>query len=61
MEREQLHKSLEVDSTTWREEWKSVVVHFHDAFAGIPEDEVAQDLDAALAEVKHKRIHSGSL
>ena len=56
VEREPLRKSLETDPTTWREEWESIVTHFHDAFAGTPEDEVVQDLDAALAEVRHKRI-----
>ena len=54
VEREQLRKSLEVDSTTWREEWESIVAHFHNAFADTPEDEVEQDLDAALTEVRHE-------
>ena len=56
VEREQLRKSLEVDSTTWREEWESIVAHFHNAFADTSEDEVERDLDAALAEVRHERI-----
>ena len=56
VEREQLRKSLEADPTTWREEWESIVTHFHDAFANTPEDEVTRDLDAALAEVRHERI-----
>ena len=55
VEREQLRKSLEVDPTTWREEWESIVAHFHDAFANTPEDEVTRDLDAALAEVRNER------
>ena len=53
VEREQLRKSLETDPTTWREEWESIVAHFHDAFADTPKDEVVRDLDAALAEVRH--------
>ena len=61
VEREQLRISLETDPTTWKEEWESVVVPFHNAFADTPEDEVARDLDEALAEVKHERIHGGSL
>ena len=56
VEREQLRKSLETDPTTWREEWESIVTHFHDAFADTPEDEVTRDLDAALAEVRNERI-----
>ena len=56
VEREQLRKSLEVDPMAWREEWEIIVAHFHDAFADIPEDEVARNLDAALAEVRHERI-----
>lgn len=40
VEREQLRKSLEADSTTWREEWESIVAHFHNAFADTPEDKV---------------------
>ena len=56
VEREQLRKSLETDPTTWREEWESIVTHFHDAFADTPEDEVVQDLDAVLAEVRNERI-----
>ena len=28
VEREQLRKFLEVDSTMWREEWESTVAHF---------------------------------
>ena len=59
VEREQLRKSLEADSTTWREEWENIVVHFHDAFADTPEDEVVRDLDAALAEVRHQQINGG--
>lgn len=56
VEREQLRKSLETDSTTWREEWESIVMHFQKAFADTPEDKVVRDLDAALAEVKNERI-----
>ena len=55
VKREQLRKSLETDSTTWREEWESIAAHFHDAFADTPADEVVRDLDAALAEVRHER------
>lgn len=56
VEREQLRKSLETDSTTWREEWESIVVHFHNVFADTPEDEVVRDLDEAQAEVRNERI-----
>ena len=56
VEREQLRKSLETDPTTWREEWDSMVAHFHEAFSDTPEDKVVQDFDAALAEVRHERI-----
>ena len=56
VEREQLRKSLETDPTTWREEWESIVAQFHDAFANTPEDEVVQDLDTGLAEVRHERV-----
>jgi GTP-dependent phosphoenolpyruvate carboxykinase len=56
VEREQLRKSLEMDSTTWQEEWENIVAYFHNAFADTPEDEVERDLDAALAEVRHERI-----
>ena len=56
VEREQLRKSLETDPTTWREEWESIVAHFHDAFADTPEDEVTRNLDAVLAEVRNERI-----
>ena len=55
VEREQLRKSLEANPTTWRVEWESIITHFHDAFADTPEDEVVQDLDAALAEVRNER------
>ena len=55
VEREHLRIFLETDSMTWREEWESIVAHFHDAFANTPEDEVVRDLDAALAEVRHER------
>ena len=54
VEREQLRKSLEMVPTTWREEWESIVTHFHDVFADTPEDEVTRDLDAALAEANLK-------
>ena len=47
-----VHKSLEGGSTTWQEEWNSIVASFHDAFSGTPEDEVARDLDETLAEVR---------
>ena len=56
VEREQLRKSLETDSTAWQEEWDSIVSQFHDAFADTPEDEVERDLDVALVEVRHERV-----
>ena len=61
VEREQLRISLETDPTTWKEEWESVVAPFHNAFADTPERKVTQDLDAALVEIRHKRIHGGNL
>ena len=48
-------KSLEGDSTAWQKEWNSIVASFHDAFSDTPEDEVARDLDEALAEVRLER------
>ncbi len=53
VEREQLRKSLETDSTTWKEEWEGIVAHFHNAFADTSEDEVEKDLEATLAEIRH--------
>ena len=50
-----VYKFLEEGSTTWREEWDSAIAPFHKAFADTPEDEVARDLDEALAEVRHER------
>ena len=55
IEREQLRKSLEMDSTTWQEEWKSIVAHFQDAFADRSEEDVVRDFDAAIAEVRRER------
>ena len=55
IEREQLRKSLEMDSTTWREEWKNIVAHFHDAFADRPEEDVVRDFEVAIAEVRCER------
>ena len=49
-------KSLGIDSTAWQEEWDSVVAPFHKAFADTPEEEVARDLEEALAEVRRKRV-----
>ena len=48
-------KSLGIDSKTWQEEWDSVIAQFHDAFADIPEEEVARDLEEVLAEVRRER------
>lgn len=48
-------KSLRIDSTAWQEEWDSVVAQLHDAFADTPEEEVARDLEEALAEVRRER------
>lgn len=50
-----VQKSGEGDSTVWQKEWNSVVAPFHDAFANTPEDEVVQDLDETLAEVRRDR------
>ena len=50
-----VHKSLAGSSTTWQGEWNSIVASFHDAFSDTPEDEVARDLDEALAEVRLER------
>ena len=44
VERERLRKSLEKDSTMWREEWESIAAHFHHAFAEAQEDEVMRPL-----------------
>ena len=55
VEREQLRKSLEKDSTTWREEWESITAHFHHAFADAQEDEAERDLDAALVAARRER------
>ena len=55
VEREQLRKSLEKDSTTWREEWERIAAHFHHVFADAQEGEVERDLDAALAAVRRER------
>ena len=48
-------KSLGIDSKAWQEEWDSVIAQFHDAFADIPEEEVARDLEEVLAEVRRER------
>ena len=58
-ERKQLRKLLETDSDVWREKWKKIRAHFHDAFANTPEDEVIRDFDEALGEVRRER--SGNL
>ena len=55
VEREQLRKSLETNSTTWREEWETIAAHFHHAFADAQEGEAERDLDAALAAVRRER------
>ena len=55
IEREQLCKPLEADLTAWQDAWDSVIAPFHDAFADTPEEEVARDLEEALAEVRRER------
>ena len=50
-----VRKSLEANSQVWREKWKSISAHFHEAFANTPEDEVIRDFDEALAEVRRER------
>ena len=50
-----VQNSDEGDSTAWQKEWNSAVASFHDAFANTPEDEVVQDLDETLAEVRRER------
>jgi hypothetical protein len=55
IEREQLRKPLEADLTAWQDAWDSVIAPFHDAFADTPEEEVARDLEEALAEVRRER------
>ena len=52
---QQLRKSLETDSTTWREEWERVAAHFHHPFADAQEDEAERDLNAALEAVRRER------
>ena len=49
-------KSLGGGTTRWQEEWDSAVAPFHKAFANTPEEEVARDLEEALAEVRRKRV-----
>lgn len=53
IEREQLRKTLEEDSTTWGKEWENLIAHFHNAFSATPQDEIERDL--ALAEVRRER------
>ena len=55
VEREQLRKLLEADSTAWQEAWDRAVAPFHKAFADTPEEEVMRDLEEALAEVRRER------
>jgi hypothetical protein len=55
IEREQLRKPLDADLARWQEEWDSAVAPFHKAFADTPEEEVARDLEEALAEVRCER------
>lgn len=50
-----VHKFLGSRSAKWQEEWNSAVAPFHHAFANTPEDEVVQDLDETLAEVRRER------
>ncbi|MDE0186127.1 MAG: hypothetical protein OXP71_11865 [Candidatus Poribacteria bacterium] len=50
-----VHKFLGSRSSKWQEEWNSAVAPFHDAFANTPEDEVVQNLDETLAEVRRER------
>ena len=56
VEREQLRKLLDANLARWQEEWDSAVAQFHDVFANTPEEEVARDLEEALAEVRRKRV-----
>lgn len=38
-----------------QEKWDKTLAHFHEAFAGTPEEEVIRDFEEALAEVRRER------
>ena len=46
---------VESDRKQFRDEWERTMVHFHDAFADTPEEEVIRDFEEALAEVRRER------
>ena len=45
---------VESERKRFREEWEKTVVHFHNAFADIPEAEVLRHFEEALAEVRRE-------
>ena len=52
-----LHFRAEVESERkqFREKWDKTMAHFHNAFAGTPEEEVIRDFEEAIAEVRRER------
>ena len=49
------HSEVENNRKRFQEKWDKTIAHFHDAFAGIPEEEVIRDFEEALAEVRRER------
>ena len=49
------HTEVEEDRRRFKREWDKTLAHFHEAFAGTPEEEVIRHFEEALAEVRRER------
>lgn len=49
------HTEVQEDRKRFKREWDKTLAHFHEAFAGTPEEEVIRDFEEALAEVRRER------
>ena len=52
---------VESERKRFREEWDKTLAHFHNAFADIPEEEVLQHFEEALAEVRRERVEAADI
>ncbi len=50
-----LEQEIEEKNRRFQERWDKTMAHFHEAFAGVPEEEALRDIEEALAEVRRER------
>ena len=55
VEREELRKLLETESTNWKKKRENVILHVRNAGADMPDEEALSEFNAVLAEIRSRQ------